>query len=504
MNEWFPVLGRTFLSLAILGFGIGGFFLMGTPEVPTQEPVPDPIPLVATAPAVEHTDGIDFEVDGVVVPYREINIAAQVAGRVEFKSDDCRSGKTVHKGELLLRIEPDDYELEVRRLSEELAQAGAMILELDAELQSAVNQIVSSRKQLEIDARQLKRQQDLMRRKAASDSEVDSARSSEIATQNILQSLLDQENLLTQRQIRMKSAKALVQANLEKAELNLKRTEIRSPIDGVIVSESVEQDGYVLPGGTMMVLQDTSQLDVSCKLYMKQMHWLWQSDLSNVPGSGFTGGYDFPKTPATVIYQLGGENYAWKAVADRYDGAGLDSRTRMIPCRIHVSDPTSVMKLADMVDSHSEQISVTKTPNSLDAQIASTRTHLHPPTLMTGMFVKVRVHADPPIPLVRLPQAAIQPGNTVWIVQDGKLHQKSISIANSNAEYVVAYQMSGGLQAGDLVVTSPLATPFDGMQVTTAGEAWQNQGNPDRGKRGGTGGGKGPLPGGRPRGGAGR
>lgn len=519
MNEWFPALGRTFLSLAILGLGVGGFILMGTPEVPTQDPTPDPLPLVATKPAVAHTDGIDFDVDGVVVPYRQIQIAAQVAGKVEFKSDACRSGRTVRKGDLLLRIEPDDYELEVRRLKEELAQAGAMVLELDAEIKSWENQIDSLGKQLVIDARQLKRNQELMRRKAASSSEVDSARRAEIATENALQSLIDQKNLLTQRRIRMESAKALVQANLEKADLNLNRTEIRSPIDGVVVSESVEQDGYVQSGGSMMVLQDTSQLDVTCKLYMHQMHWLWQSDATDDPGNALTGGYNFPKTPATVIYDLSGQDYAWDAVADRYDGAGIDSQTRMVPIRIHVDDPTSVMNLADMIDTQrSKQTAAAKafvatessagtstestTPpgnipvdepkkeptETLGTEIAKTRKNLHPPTLMTGMFVKVRLHANPPIPLVRLPQEAIQPGNTVWIVQGGKLHKKSISIATSNPNYVVAYQVSGGLQAGDLVVTSPLASPVDGMQVQTADQA-ADQSKQDRAK---TKGGEGP------------
>ncbi|WP_197456073.1 efflux RND transporter periplasmic adaptor subunit [Stieleria neptunia] len=506
MKKWIPVVGQTLLSIAILAVGLGGFILMGTPEVPVQEPVRSPPALVVAEPAVAHTEGIAFDVDGVVVPYREIDLTAQISGRVQYKSEACRSGRTVQKGDLLLRIEPDDYELEVRRLTEELAQADAMILELDAEITSSDNQIESSRQQLAIDVRQLKRSEDLMRRSAASDSEVDSARKAELTTRNTLQSQIDQRNLLVQRRLRMESAKALVQANLDKAKLNLTRTEIVSPIDGVVVSESVEQDGYVQAGGPVVVLQDTSRLDVSCKLYMHQMHWLWQSDAADGSAEGYERGYDFPETPATVIYPLGEEDYAWRGVVDRYDGAGVDAQTRMVPCRVHVDDPTSVMKLSDLETIRRAEALVATQSDlddgsgddspSLGAEITAGSLNLQPPTLMTGMFVKIRIHATPPIPLVRLPHRAIQPGNTVWTVEAGKLHKKSIAIANSSQQYVVAYQRSGGLSAGDLIVTSPLATPVEGMPVSTSADAPAGPGR--RGPPGGKPKTGGPARGGRP------
>ncbi|WP_182864866.1 efflux RND transporter periplasmic adaptor subunit [Stieleria mannarensis] len=506
MKNWIPALGRTFVSIGILAAGVGGFFLMGTPEVPVQPPRPAPPPLVVAKPALAHTDGIAFDVDGVVVPYREIDLTAQISGKVQYKSDACRSGRTVKKGDLLLRIEPDDYQLEVRRLAEELAQAEAMIRELDAEIIASDNQIESSRQQLAIDVRQLKRNEDLMLRSAASDSEVDSARKAELTTRNTLQSQIDQRNLLTQRRLRMESAKALVQANLDKAELNLARTEIKSPIDGVVVSESVEQDGYVQAGGSIVVLQDTSRLDVSCKLYMQQMHWLWQSGSPAGSDDDYQRGYDFPETPATVIYSLGDEQFAWRAVADRYDGAGVDAQTRMVPCRVHVDDPTAVMKLAELESVGRGDALVAAQENSgsgsgeqqasLGEEIIGRGATQQPPTLMTGMFVKVRIHATPPIPLVRLPHEAIQPGNTVWTVQSGKLHKKSIAVANSTADYVVAYQRSGGLRAGDLIVTSPLATPVEGMAVSTSAD-------PSSNKRSGPPGGK-PGADGKRRGGSGQ
>lgn len=436
---------RTILSLVIVLAGAVGFYLLGEPEVfkrPPEKPIP---PAVKTVAADEHTDGIQFVVDGVVVPYRQIQIAAQVSGRVEFKSSSCRVGRAVKKGDLLLTIEKEDYDLEVKRLTEELTQADASLAELNAELSTAEHQIASAEQQLEIELRQLKRSNDLVARRITSDAEVDDARRAELTSRNSLQTLVDQKKLILTRRIRLESAKALGLANLEKAKLALKRTEIYSPIDGVVVSESVEQDGFVQTGSAVISLQDSSQLDVSCKLRMKQMHWLWQAATGEI--RDVSQAYDFPETEATVLYSIGDNSYAWKGVVNRYDGAGVDSATRMVPCLVNVDDPLEV------------------TPTSVGEEKYATSS---PPTLMTGMYVKVRIDARPPIKLVRLPQEAVQPGNTVWTREDGKLRQKNISIATSSGDFVIAYQEADGLQAGDQVVVTPLATPVEGQEVVDA------------------------------------
>ena len=446
-------LGRSVFSLLLLAVGIGGFVWMGKPVVPTRRPDRRQTPVVKTATAVDHQDGIPFEVDGVVVPFRQIEIAAQVSGRVEFKADQCRVGRAVKQGDLLLRIEQNDYELEVMRLSEELTQADAMIGELDVETETTDNQITSARKQLAIEVRELERNRDLYGRGAASESQLDIAKRAELTLRNSLQTLLDQKNLLRRRRVRLESAKTLSRTNLDKAALALKRTEIRSPLDGVVVSEYVEQDGYVQIGSTVISLQDTSQLDITCKLHIRQMHWLWQSRSALQPELSSAGelsrAYDFPETVATVIYNLEGSSYQWNGVVNRYDGAGIDNQTRMVPCRVHVADPLSL---------------VSTVGEAANSDLPSGR-RANLPTLMTGMFVKIRIHARPPIPLVRLPQSAIQPGNMIWTVEKGQLRRKEVSVAHSDSESVVAYQQAGGLQAGDAVVVSSIANPIEGLVV---------------------------------------
>lgn len=465
MPRWTESLGRTVLSFAILMGGVAVFLLMTPPEMkPRREEAGKPVQ-VKTEPATRHTQGIEIDVDGVVVPFRQIELAAEVSGKVAFRSGSCQVGRTVKEGELLLRIEPNDYELEVRRLNEELSQADAMTKELEAEIQSSVNQIGNTEQQLQIEKRQLARSSDLLLRGAASASEVDSARRSELATLTSLQTLVDEKNVLTQRRIRMEAAKSLVQANLEKAELSLERTKIKAPFDAVVVEHNVEKDSYVQPGSIICVLQETTSLDVACKLQMEEMNWLWQGG----EPTGDRQAHDFPKTPATVIFELGGNKFIWDAIVDRYDGAGVDSQTRMISCRVHVPAPTMVrtVSIDEPIPGFREGTVSELDGANKDSLLGdfSPGTRLGMPTLMTGMFVKVHIHTDPRIELLRIPQEAVQPEEKVWIVDSNVLVQKPVTVAYSRDDYAVVLKEAGGVNVGDSIIVSPIAQPSVGMRV---------------------------------------
>lgn len=483
------------LSLFILAAGAGGFFWMGTPQVETRPPQRPDSAIVETSSAIEHTDGIEFVVDGLVVPFKQIQIAAQVGGRVLLKSPQCLTGRNVRKGDLLIQIDPKDYELEATLLKEELAQADAMIQELDSEVDTIDNQIASAKKQVELDDRQLKRTSEIYDRRAASETELDTAKRAALGSRSNLQNLEDQKSQINQRRIRLESAKILGETNLEKAKLALSRTEIRSPIDGIVVSENVEQDGYLQTGSTVIVLQDTSQLDVTCQLHMRQMNWLWQS--AGFQDSAEAASNEFPATPAEVTYDLGGKTFLWSGVLDRFDGAGIDNQTRMVPCRVHIDRPTSATLFSSNRPASGKNAAAQETNSS----------RLKPPQLLTGMFVKVRVRAKPPISLVRFPQKALQPGDVVWAVADGKLVRKKVEVAASDDQLVIAYQQKGpaadnGLQEGDQIVVSPLATPVEGMKVTLLEEFEKQKtkpgkkqwaGGPPNGKRPASGPAKGPA-----------
>ena len=375
--------------------------------------------------------------DGVVIPFEEIEVPAEVGGRIAYRSPNCRIGHTVKKDEVLVKIDPQDYDLEVRRLEELLAQAQAELQELEVQIEASKRQIELAREDLTIKKREVQRYEKIEDPGVYSQSEIDSARLTELQARDALQTEIDQQILYETRRTRMASACELASRQLERARLDLGRTEIRSPIDGVITEEPVVEGSYIQLGSTAVIVQDTSCMEIRCSLRMKEMHWLWQS----VAADEAEGGYHFPETPVTVIYDMDSVRYRWQGTMQYYDGGKVDERTRLIPCRVRVCEPSKVE-----TDSASPVTSA-------------------PPSLMAGMFVTVRVHSKPNLSLLKLPEAAVQPGGTVWRLVDDRLQEVPVRMAHTTAETVVAYDDGTGLQPGDVVVVSPLAAPTENMAV---------------------------------------
>ncbi len=446
-----PVLFRTVLSLTLIAGGIGAVVLLGKTKPPaTQEVTAETYPVVEVVPITQHPGGIDFEVHGVVVPFRQVEMPAEVAGTIAFRSDNCRVGRTVVQGELLLKIDPQDYALEVRRLQEQLRQAQAELHELDVETGARRRQIELALEDLAIKQREVARYEKIDDPGVYSKSELDTTRLKELQARVTLQTERDQLQLLEARHERLASVCELVASQLEKAQLDQRRTEIHSPIDGVITSDPVERGVYVQRGGVVVVIQDTSCMEVKCSLQMHQMHWLWQGAAATATSSQQSSSYRFPETPATVIYRMRDAEYRWEGTLNDYDGAEVDQQTRMIPCRVIVPNPANV------------------------AGTGRHRAPAAPAGLMSGMFVTVQVHASPRVPLFRVPEASIQPGNTVWVVSDltesdhvrrGQLRGLKVDVAYGDAKSALIYGSNSSLSVGSLIVASPVASPVDGMTV---------------------------------------
>lgn len=455
---------RIIIPLLILGVGVSGFvFLMSLKKAPDRTQPEQPLPLVETVEVEGHGGELTIEVDGSVVPFREIPLSAEVAGRITYKSPHCRAGKFVQKDEVLFRINEREYQLAVDRLTHEQEQARASIKELNVQIESAKALVKLAADELALRTRELERVRMLARQNAASDSDIDTAEQNEQLSRRTLVTQQNQVKLEESREERLEFALALVGTQLEKAKLDLARTEVRAPTSGIIVSDPAEENSYVQPGNPLATLEDNSSVEVTCSLQMNELYWLWQHDAPpanalDFPAIGMgteqnddqflraatLAARGVPAVPATVIYELGGQRFTWNGKLTRYEGAGLDEQTRTVPCRVHVDNPTEV---------------------SLRASSRKSAVMLAPQSLLRGMYVTLEFHVDPRIPLLRVPESAVRPGDVLWLVRDGRLERHTVNVARVVNGQALIPAASSDLQAGDLVVTSPLATELSGQPV---------------------------------------
>jgi multidrug efflux pump subunit AcrA (membrane-fusion protein) len=293
-------------------------------------------------------------------------------------------------------------------------------------------------------------------------SDLDRAERAVVAAENAKQILVNQLNSARVRRRRLEIAIELAKSQLQKARLDLGRSKILAPVDGVIVRDQVEQGDFVQKGSALFTIEDTSSIEVRCNLLMEDLFWLW-SQQSPLAGSSLAEqrAYQVPRTPATIYYQFARRDdlrYEWSGELDRFDGIGLDERTRTVPCRIRVDRPRDVKLVG--------------------ADRAANLPVPGPPALVRGMYVTVVLRVPQAGTLVKVPDEALQPGKRVWRVRDGRLEQLGPlplirGIAETDAQgrvrrYWLAPAAESRLQPGDRMVITPVQGARDGMQVTVA------------------------------------
>ncbi len=433
------------LPATILGAAIGGYLVLGGPKAPPRKEKDPPKPVaVRTSPVEPVATGIDLEVDGVVVPLREVTLAAEVPGRVLRKMDACNEGRVVAAGDVLFELDRRDYELDVSRLEKELSQAGLSIEEVDEELAQNALSVDLARRQVDLARREVTRLEALKAGRIVTESEADRAVRDELTAANGLTTLEGQRRVLAKRRNRLLEAQSLAATMLEKAKLDLSRTTITSPVHGIIVEDKVEQDSFVAKGTPLVTIEDTSVTEVKTSLRMDEVARVWG-------GKDDTGGvHGFPEVPAKVVFVLGDRRYEWDGVLSRQGGRGLDEKTRTLPCRVRVPEPTKLRA----VDRYGAVLPALP-PEA-------------PRSLLRGMFVEIWLHVDVAQPLVSVPQEAVRPTGELFVMREGKLAILKPKPFHVSGGRVAFDERDSGLASDDRVVVSQLSNPRDGMEITEA------------------------------------
>ncbi len=455
------VLIRVFLPLGVIASGIGVFFLLGSGQQETLPPSDERvIPEVETVVLHAHRGDLEIEVDGIVSPAREIQVAAEVAGTITMKDTACRAGGFVEEGQWLIEIDARDYQLEERRALKQLEQSQAELDEADVEIASIDALIDLADRNLQLQQNELARQ--LRLTGSISQSEIDRAKREVVTAENARQTLENQLNSARVRRSRLQIAIELARSQLEKARLDLQRSRIVAPIDGVIVRDLVEQGDFVQKGTPLFTIEDTSAVEVRCNLLMEDLHLLWsQQPMQSEAESSAQQAYQIPRIPAKVYYQFARSDdlrFAWHGVLDRFDGIGLDERTRTVPSRVRVDRPRQVLRAGGN--------------RSSDSVAAG------PPALVRGMYVTVVLQVPQQEVFVKVPDAAIQPGKRVWRVRDGRLQQlgplpliQGVTETDAKGQrrrFWLTPASQSGLEPGDRLSITPLQGARDGMQVVVA------------------------------------
>jgi HlyD family secretion protein len=191
---------------------------------------------------------------GTLNPVVSVSVGSQVSGQIKELFVDFNS--EVKKGQLIARIDPEIYEYRVRQSQADLDASRAGVSTAQANIAAQRAEVARSEVTLADAKRDFERKTALVEKNFIAASEKDKAEATFKAAQATLASAKAQQGV---SESQAKNAQAVVaqrDAQLAQAKVDLERTAIRSPVDGVVVKRSIE------PGQTVAASLQAPELFV--------------------------------------------------------------------------------------------------------------------------------------------------------------------------------------------------------------------------------------------------
>ena len=372
------------VTVVFIGVGVAGFRILSAnkPQLKKTKP-PTPVPMVSAETVRIGNFTVPITGEGTVRPLREIHLVPQVSGPIVHISPSLVDGGTFANGSLLLRIDPVDYQLAV-------TLARSRVKDSESALRLAEEEASAAQEEWRL------------------------------LNENNPESTGDPPPLVAKLP-QLEAAKARLaadRAELKKASLNLKRTEMRAPFSGRVGQENVGIGQYVSIGQNLATLFSTDAAEIVVPFEDESLYWF------HVPG--FTPG-NGPGSPVQIKARIAGRDRVWSGRVNRSEGK-LDERTRMINVVIRVEKP-----------------------------------YQSKPPLAAGLFVQVEIQGRRIENAALIPRSALRNDNLVWVVNtEGRLSFRQVEVARMLSAKVI---LTAGLSEGEMVVTSPIRAVTDGMRV---------------------------------------
>lgn len=287
-NRWLPLL------ILLVGLIVSGVVAATGPSAPRRTPQRQ-ARLVEVMPLEAADTQVVVEALGTVQPSLGVRLQAQVGGQVVEVSPSLIPGGRVAEGEVLLRIDPREYEFAVRQRQSELARA-EQALRLEKSQQGIA-----------------RREYELM---------------GDVAGDG------DSELMLRKPQLETAStAYDAALAAFEQAQLNLERTSVVAPFNAVVEERLVDRGGVVGANTAIASLVGTDACWVEAMLPADDVKWIDSAAPGGVGGSR-----------ARIRQDATWDEDVWREGRVLGRSSTIDAQGRMVKVIVEVEDPFSLRR----------------------------------------------------------------------------------------------------------------------------------------------------------------
>ena len=319
---------------------------------------------------------VNLNSQGTVSPSTASTLVSEVAGSVVKVSENLVPGGRFEAGELLIELDRRDFEIALTQAVANLAQARAGLQQEQAQADVAAKEWESLRGDAKPSALTLREPQ------------VASARAN------------------------VRSMSALV----ERAQLDLDRTAMIAPYDGIVLESNIDLGQFVNRGTTVGRIYSLAAVDVRLPLANRQLNWL---SIPTDPNE--------PKPQVNLTASIGDSEFSWAGTIERLEG--FDASTQQLNVIARVKNPETASDWP----------------------------------LRVGQYVNAQISGKTLTDVYVIPRQALRANDEVVLVtKDSTLARTSVDVAWGDSEVVA---VTAGIDSGAVLVTTPLGTVVDNAPV---------------------------------------
>jgi RND family efflux transporter MFP subunit len=299
-NLFIVILSRSVVCLVLLAIGVGGYMVIaGTRPAPATSDPTTELRRVLVMNAAPQSVARIWEGFGTVSAMDEAEVPARVTSTAEFVAPGLEPGVAVEEGEVLVRLDPSDFQRQVEVSDFTIANLMAQRDQLEVERASWDERLVLSQNDVRLAEAELTRAREALRREAANDREVDIAEQAVVQARQTVVNATEQLNRVSPRRASLDAQIAGQEATRRIAAQNLERCTITAPLAGVLQAFDVELGENVVSGSRIARIVNTDRVEVAVRVpsgarsYVRvgdpatllatgSLHRTWEADIARL------------------------------------------------------------------------------------------------------------------------------------------------------------------------------------------------------------------------------
>lgn len=425
-RKWL-IVAPVLLGLAALAMLV--FSRAGPERTPEQEEVRS-VRVIRAEPVDVVPRAIGY---GTAEPGQVWQAVAEVKGRVAEVHPQLKAGAMLKEGEVLLRIDPAEYELAIARFRADIAQATAQLEELAVKEANDQASLEIEEASLALAERELQRAEALLERNAISEAEVDQQKRNVLSQRQSVQRLRNSLELIPQQRKSLEAMLAVEKAGLAQAELDLAKTVIKAPFDCRLGEAEIEPGQYLAAGQSLFEAHGTALTEIDIQIPLNRLRNLIR------PGRDF-------QPPVSMDAETVEELFDFRVIV-RYRSGDFKAEWegRVVRMREQLDPRTRTAALVIAVDRPYEKAIPGKRP-----------------PLVKGMYCEAELRGEVRKDHIVIPRAAVHNGHAYLVGSDNRLRRRSVEVAFAQSGFLC---LKDGLQEGETVVVSDPTPAIEGLLV---------------------------------------